>query len=340
MRKLELGHADLPAFRSSHLSVDGLTPHGPNLSHWPGNRSPRRWKADLSTGICLAFAAADPSAQESFLGDVTYVVNNHYDTDGFLSLLVITAPEIVRPRAELCLAAATTGDFALLTTERAFAVDAIVTHLADPLCSPVAAEFEALTGAARDLARYRWLCDHAAEILDHPEAFGPMYEDELAKTREAIEAGRDGAVDRRVFDAVGLTILTGPHDLPRVAVNTLACTWRVLHIETGRDGTRFRYHDRAESWFELATLAPPRRVDLRPLAARLQALEASEDRGIWQADPPDYPVPELYFGAPAAAKLGGQPRLCAASRLDSAQVIATLVQHLRDGALESAKVRQ
>ena len=55
---LELGYAGAGDAAAPVLSVDGMTPRGPNLSHWPGNRTPAAWKADLSTGISLRFARA------------------------------------------------------------------------------------------------------------------------------------------------------------------------------------------------------------------------------------------------------------------------------------------
>jgi hypothetical protein len=54
---------------------------------------------------------------------------------------------------ELLLAAATTGDFGVLGTRRAFAIDRIVAGLAGER-SPHAREFAGLAPAERSLARY------------------------------------------------------------------------------------------------------------------------------------------------------------------------------------------
>src|SRR5262245_51148787 len=108
---LRLGFAGLPDTPDLHLSVDGMTSCGPNLSHWPGNRTPPCWKDDLSTGICLRFARAQPAEQRDFLAGAEVVLNDHYDTDGFGSLLAILRPPVAFAREELVLAAAATGDF-------------------------------------------------------------------------------------------------------------------------------------------------------------------------------------------------------------------------------------
>jgi hypothetical protein len=291
-----------------------MTPEGPNLSHWPGNRTPREYKADLSTEICLSFARAEPAARRAFLGGVGTVLNDHYDTDGFGSLLAILRPEVAFAREERLLAAAATGDFGRFVTWRGFAIDRIVTNLA-AASSPVAAEFAGLEGPHRSLARYRWLLEHAEEVLDHPEPFGALYEPELAVVQAELAVGRRGAVERRLHRELGFAVVTTRTATHRMVLNSLAGAYRVLHVIAGDDGTCFRYHDRTESWFELVTIQPPPRRDLRPLAARLGALEPPHDGASWCADPPTDPIPELWFGVPAPQDYGTVTRELRPSRI-------------------------
>jgi hypothetical protein len=280
-----------------------MTPHGPNLSHWPGNRTPNAWKADLSTGICLNFARATPAAQAQFLGEVETVLNDHYDTDGFGSLLAILRPDIAFAHEELLLSAAATGDFGSFTTWRGFALDRIVARLAHHQ-SPVAAEFAGLRGAPASLRRYRFLLDHADEVLRHPEEFEPLYVDELRLVQEGIRAGLAGSLDRRLHAGIQLGVIRSSEPVHRMVLNTLAGSFRVLHIEVTATGPKVRYHDRTESWFELLTFRAPPRRDLRPLAARLADLEPASDGACWFADGPTEPIPELYFGPPAKQEYG------------------------------------
>lgn len=311
---LHLGFAGLPDTPELHLSVDGMTQKGPNLSHWPGNRTPARWKRDLSTGICLAFARAPAPERRAFLGGATTVLNDHYDTDGFGSLLAILRPEVAQAHEELLLAAAATGDFGVMTTWRAFAIDRIVARIADP-ASPVAAEFKGLSGAAKGFARYRWLLDHAESVLDKPTRFGALFEDELRETKEQIQVCLGGALDRRLHAELGFAALRSSAPLRRMTINTLAGAFRVLHSVAARDGTLHRYHDRTESWFELLTFRAPPRRSLLPLATRLAALEPPHDGAQWCADPPTEPIPELYFGVPKAQAYGEITRELRPSRL-------------------------
>jgi hypothetical protein len=319
--RLELGFLGAAGCPELHLSVDGMTERGPNLSHWPGNRTPAKWKADLSTGICLNFARADAAERAEFLAGAEVVLNDHYDTDGFCSLLAILRPEVALPREELLLLAAATGDFGCYLTPRAFAIDRIVARLAEK-DSPVAREFAGLTGPEKALARYRWLLTHAEEVLDRPEPFAALYADERARIEDEIDKGKRGAVQRSLDPELGFSHLVTARPQARMTLNTLAAAYRVLHTVTTPEGPLHRYHDRTESWFELLTFRAPPRRDLRPLARRLAELEPDRDGAMWCADAPTEPIPELYFGLPSAQAYGAITRQLRPSRLGAEQVAA------------------
>lgn len=326
--RLTPAFVDAPGFDPAlpHLSVDGMTAAGPNLSHWPGNRTPRRYKADLSTGICLLFARAPEDEQAAFLGDATFVVNDHYDTDGFLSMLAVTRPDVAFAHEELCLAAAATGDFQACGTMRGFAVDRIVAHLARA-DSPVADAFAGLQGPAKCAARYRWLLDHAERVLGDPESLAPLWENEWARVADELSACRAGALEREVHGALGFSVVRTTSPVSRIALNTLAGAYRVLHVERAAEGPRYRYHDRTETWFEVASFVPPARIDLRPVAAALQDMEGAADGPFrWCADAPTEPVPELWFGIDEPQAYGQVTRTLGPSRLAATVVAGRLAE--------------
>jgi hypothetical protein len=309
------------------LSVDGMTPVGPNLSHWPGNRTPTVWKADLSTGIALRFARASAAEQRSFLAGVEVVLNDHYDTDGFGSLLAVLRPEVAFAHEELLLAAATVGDFGIWVSPRAFCVERAVVRLA-AADSPAAREFVGIDDpAALCLARYRWLMEHGDELLRQPERFARLSADEAARITGELAAGAAGAVQRLAYPSLGFAVLTTDGPRHRMTLNTLSGAHRVLHVDRRTDGTRYRYHDRTESWFELVTTMAMPRGDLRPVAERLDGLEGEHDGARWCADPPTEPIPELYFGVPAAQEYGQITRILVPSRLRPERVQEALATH-------------
>ncbi|MCA8976153.1 MAG: hypothetical protein KDC98_15640 [Planctomycetes bacterium] len=322
LARLRLGFAGPGGCDEPHLSVDGMTPIGPNLSHWPGNRTPPQWKADLSTGIAFRFMRAAADEQAAFLGDVELVVNDHFDTDGFCSLLAILRPDCAAVREELLLAAAATGDFGSWQTWRGFAIDRIIARIAAPE-SPVHNVFARIVDdGERALRRYEWLIENAESVLDHPGGYRALFADKMATVQEEIENGLRGAVDRRPIAGTGCAVLTSTGPLHRMTLNTLAAAWQVLHVDHGNDGTRYRYHDRTESWFELVTVRTPPRRDLRPLAQRLGELEPAHDGASWCADAPTDPIPELYFGVPAPQEYGQLTRELRPSSLAVDRVMA------------------
>ncbi len=66
------------------LSVDGTVDNAIHFSHWKGNQTPASVKADTSTEIALNLVAA-PNREE-LTGGIDLVTNNHFDTDGVLSV--------------------------------------------------------------------------------------------------------------------------------------------------------------------------------------------------------------------------------------------------------------
>src|SRR5262245_52723944 len=94
------------------LSVDGAWGQpGLNLSHWPGNATPKELKHDLSTGIALAFARLPQRERERLAEGCVAIANNHYDTEGVCAVFAVRRPELALPRAEKLLAAGAAGDF-------------------------------------------------------------------------------------------------------------------------------------------------------------------------------------------------------------------------------------
>ncbi len=330
--RLQLAYAGATEAPEPHLSVDGMTPRGPNLSHWPGNRTPPQWRADLSTGIALRFARAPEADREAFLGEARHVVNDHYDTDGFGSLLTVLEPELAFRHEELLLAAAAVGDFGCWVTWRGFAIDRIVKRLADP-DSPVGGAFRDISDPDDlSLRRYQWLMERGESMLQHIGSYRAIYEEEMALVQAEIDKGLRGALDLKRFASLGFSAILSSGPRHRMTLNTLAAAYRVLHANDDNGECYFRYHDRTESWFDMVSvLAPPRR-DLRPLADKLCDLEPAHDGGSWQADEPMTPIPELYFGVPSEQEYGEITRELRPSKLSVEQVTGAFVEFFSAGA--------
>jgi hypothetical protein len=99
------------------LSVDGTVSNSVHFSHWEGNQTPAELKADTSTEIALNLVAA-PNKNELTRG-IELVTNNHFDTDGVLSVWTILTGERALELREELIPAAEAGDFSEFTSEAA-----------------------------------------------------------------------------------------------------------------------------------------------------------------------------------------------------------------------------
>src|SRR5258705_3715733 len=95
--------------KTPKLSVDGIVSNSIHFSHWEGNATPPEVKADTSTEIALNLVA---SPNRSLLtNDLELLTNNHFDTDGVLSVWTVLNGERATEFRDVLIAAAEAGDF-------------------------------------------------------------------------------------------------------------------------------------------------------------------------------------------------------------------------------------
>jgi hypothetical protein len=281
------------------------------LSHWPGMPTPLDLGADTSAEIVLRYLDADADRH----GGAEVVTNNHFDQDGLAGMLALVDPAAALERRALLEDLARSGDFATYGDRRAARASMAIAALADAERSPL--------GAAAFADGYPELCaalyDEAlglvVELLDHPERFRQLWndeDDELAAAEAAVAGGR---VDVREIPELDLAIVRvdaalnprGGHrfgsdhadGLHPMALHAATSCVRLLVAS----GDHYTYTDRYETWVQYRSRPLPRRVDLAPLAAELSALERGG--AVWTATPPDRIVPQLRpaDGAPSSIPL-------------------------------------
>lgn len=310
----------------SVISVDGVTPVGPNFSHWPGNRTPKELVADTSTGIALRLAECSIRDRARYLEGLGVVGNNHFDTDGVLSCYAVMHPEFAAEHRARFLAAAATGDFQVYTTDAALAFDLVIDWLGSNE-GPHGEELRALSADARGQRQYEIAFAALPALLDDPiSAVAPLADKFAAELADLRSARGEARVE--TISPLSLVIVTFSRELRRLAVNTLAgARLRVLSVVPGVGGFSYRFHERVESWFEMASMPRLPRLDLPAIATRLNGAEPPGDDGArWIASDPRSPIPELFFGVPGrgrpiAGSVSGELR---PSRLAPDRVLAAL----------------
>src|SRR6266436_10293160 len=97
------------------LSVDGLVENAVHFSHWAGNLTDSSVKADTSTEIALN--VVESTNRDELTKGIDLVTNNHFDTDGLLSVWTMLNGERALELRDELIAAAEAGDFSELSTQ-------------------------------------------------------------------------------------------------------------------------------------------------------------------------------------------------------------------------------
>src|SRR2546426_6664754 len=111
--RFEFYHSGLDAVPK--LSVDGTVSNSIHFSHWEGNSTPAEVKADTSTEIALNLIAS-PNRNELTRG-IELVTNNHFDTDGVLSVWTVLTGARALELSDQLIPAAEAGDFSEFSNE-------------------------------------------------------------------------------------------------------------------------------------------------------------------------------------------------------------------------------
>lgn len=308
------------------LSVDGTVDNAVHFSHWQGNETPASVKADTSTEIALNLVAA-PNREE-LTGGIELVTNNHFDTDGVLSVWTMLNGERALELRDKLIAAAEAGDFSEMSTQEGVRASIVIQASDSPLDvgSPLAQQ---LAGEpVNDDARcYELVLPHVERILMHTNDYASLWVDpwnRIATALESFSKGRSRVEEDHeakfslvtlapdIFSSVGFKPTR--HSAPFTAISKNA-RGEVFLIATPLDGGwAYRIDYPYYSWAETVVRPKIERRDLSSLIARLNEAEQNP-AGQWKID-----TSELA----SAAKFSDGNGKLAASSLDLAFVTSEL----------------
>src|SRR5213596_2529161 len=162
--------ADVPK-----LSVDGTVDNAVHFSHWKGNQTPASVKADTSTEIALNLAAA-PNREELTRG-IELVTNNHFDTDGVLSVWTMLNGERALELRDKLIAAAEAGDFSEFSSVDGVRASIVIQGSDSPIDksgSPLARQIagEEINDEAR---AYELILPHVERVLMHTNEYESLW---------------------------------------------------------------------------------------------------------------------------------------------------------------------
>src|SRR5438128_7729958 len=159
------------------LSVDGTVDNAIHFSHWKGNETPASVKADTSTEIALNVVTS-PNRDELTHG-IDLVTNNHFDTDGVLSVWTMLNGERALPLRDKLIAAAEAGDFSEFSSMDGVRASIAIQGSDSPIDksgSPLARQLAAET--VDDEARaYELVLPHVERVLTHTNDYASLWSD-------------------------------------------------------------------------------------------------------------------------------------------------------------------
>jgi hypothetical protein len=324
--------------------VDGSgTASGLELSHWPGNRTPRELRHDLSTGCALRFARLEPRERERLAAGAVAIVNNHFDTDGTCALFAVRHPARALELEAQLLAAASAGDFFQWPDDHSLCIDALVEGLADSGASPL----REVHAARTDLERHQAATDHllrelpallSGELEPYRKLWEGALQDAHSDREDLARCAHDDVVhlDWSVWTAepgARSTRRGAPahFDPGRHALFGASPADRALVIGPQRGGATYRLILSTLSWFDLESTRKLPRPDLAHLCARLNEREGTPAGAelAWRCEDPASPSPELWFGHASAERFAERAPWLAPSRLAPAVVRRETAEALR-----------
>ncbi|MFN2499599.1 MAG: DUF6687 family protein [Pyrinomonadaceae bacterium] len=315
------------------LSVDGTVSNSVHFSHWQGNETPVPVKADTSTEIALNLVAS-PNRDKLTQG-IELVTNNHFDTDGVLSVWTMLNGERALQLRDKLIPAAEAGDFSEFTNEDAIRASIAIQGSDQPITgddsgSPLAGE---LAGAAvdDDARAYELVLPEVERVLTRTGEFenlwrGPWTQietsiDSFERGESKVEEFSEGkfslvTVARDVFGTSGFD--PARHAAPFTAISRYAKGQLFLIAIPYQNGWAYRIDYPYHSWAE--TIVRPRieRRNFAPLVSRLNQLEPAT-AGQWVLD-----TSELS----SAVKFTGNEGKLSASDLQPDQVACAISAEL------------
>jgi hypothetical protein len=278
------------------LSVDGTVDNAVHFSHWKGNETPESVKADTSTETVLNVVAA-PNRKE-LTRSIELVTNNHFDTDGLLSVWAMLAGERALPLRAKLIAAAEAGDFSEFSSVDGVRASIVIQGSDSPIDksgSPLVAK---LAGAPiNDEAQsYVLALPQVEDVIRNTDKYEELWRDHWQRIETALDSFAIGASTVAEFSDVDLSLVSlareifGPNgfDVARDAAPFTAFSKRAkgtLFLITTplNGGWAYRIDYPYYSWAETVVRPAVERRDLTLLLERLNELETSEV-GKWQAD--------------------------------------------------------
>jgi hypothetical protein len=284
--------ADVPK-----LSVDGTVDNSVHFSHWQGNKTAAELKADTSTEIALNLVTS--TDRDQFTKNIDLVTNNHFDTDGMLSVWTVMTGESATKYRDVLIAAAEAGDFSEYSSADGVRISLAIQGSDQPIGEETGSPFARMLAGedVDDDARcYELIMPRVEHLLTNINDYEPLWFEGWKKIVDALESFDRGSSTVNEFKDSNVSLVTlapdifsgngfNPtrHSAPYTAISKFAHGELFVIAVPSNEGWFYRVDYPYYSWAE--TVVRPK-IERRNLTNALQSLNAKETNGngLWQAD--------------------------------------------------------
>ena len=285
--------ADVPK-----LSVDGIVSNSVHFSHWNGNETPAELKADTSTEIALNLVTA-PN-RDQLTKNIELVTNNHFDTDGMLSVWTVMTGEPAAKYRDVLIAAAEAGDFSEYSSADGVRVSLAIQgsdqaipedNTGSPFARMLAGE-----NVNDDARCYELIMPQLEHLLTNINDYEPLWIEGWKKIVDALESFDRGSSTVTEFKDSKLSLVTlaaeifsgsgfNPtrHSAPFTAISKFVHGELFVIAIPAKDGWFYRIDYPYYSWAETVVRPKIKRRDLTNALQTLNRNESNRD-GMWQTD--------------------------------------------------------
>ena len=300
------------------LSVDGTVSNSIHFSHWQGNTTPREVKADTSTEIALNLVASPNRA--ALTNNIDLVVNNHFDTDGVLSVWTVLNGERALEFRDLLVSAAEAGDFSEHSSDDGVRVSLAIqgsnqAGSSNTDASPLAS-FLAGHQVDDDARSYELVLPEVERLLSNVNAYESLWRESWNNVVLALESFARGTSRVVEHEDSRISLITLAPDLPEylMAISKHAHGELFLIATPVSGGWLYRLDYPYYSWAETVVRPAIARRDLTNALATLNDKEGNRN-GRWQVDKREMTSAAKFFEVDGTLGI---------SRLEPADVLAVL----------------
>ena len=274
------------------ISVDGLVPNSYHLSHWVGNETPAALKADTSTEIALNFIS--DVHYKSLFPNANILTNNHFDTDGLLSVFTLLYPDKAENIAKTLIDTAEACDFLSFSSEDGVKINILIAEICHAEKSPFRKQWKRFSGPKESIY-YKTLLQELPGIIKQKDEYSNLWRGKFDKIVASMEMFEKRAIWVQEYNDVGLTVVINDVKPAPQAIDYYCKGDIFLIIEdngrpNGRDKGRYGYElsYRYYSWADTIRRPHISKLSTTHLAEYLNRNEKASI-GKWRSPTPDQP---------------------------------------------------